>query len=60
VAVGAISAVALMGLLATKELATAHGSVRSRVIARFCDVGVWPLLAAIAVTAVIKLIEALT
>ena len=59
VAVGVISAVVLLSLLATKELATAHGSVRSRLIARFCNVGVWPLLAAFAVTLVMKVIEEL-
>ncbi len=59
-AVGVISAVALLGLLTTKELATAHGSVRSRMVARFCDIGVWPLLAAFAATVVIKVVEVLT
>lgn len=60
VAVGVVGAVALIGLLATKEMATAHGSVRGRLIARFCDVGVWPLLAAFAVTVALKVAEVLT
>ena len=60
VAMGVIGAVALVGLLTTKELAMAHASVRSRLIARFCDVGIWPLVAAFAVTVVLKVVEVLT
>ncbi len=59
VAVGVVGAVALVALLTTKELATAHASVRSRLIARFCDVAIWPLLAAFAVTVVLKVVEVL-
>jgi hypothetical protein len=58
-AVAVVAVVALIGLLMTKELASATQSGKAGLIARFCDVGIFPLVVAFAVTVGIKVVQIL-
>jgi hypothetical protein len=58
-AIGIISVLALIALLTTKELASAGQSGTSRLVAKYCDIGILPLTFAFAVTVVVKVIEIL-
>ncbi len=58
-AIAVVGVLALIGLLMTKELASAGQSGNSKLVARFCDVGVLPLAVAFAVTVGIKVVQIL-
>jgi H+/Cl- antiporter ClcA len=59
VALGVVCVLALIALLTTKELASAGQSGNSRLIAKFCDIGILPLVVAFGVTVVIKVVDIL-
>jgi hypothetical protein len=56
---GVICVLALIALLTTKELASAGQSGTSKLVARYCDIGILPLAAAFGVTVIIKVVEIL-
>ncbi len=59
VALGVVCVLALITLLTTKELATAGQSGNSKLIARFCDIGILPLVVAFGITVIVKVVEIL-
>jgi hypothetical protein len=58
-AVGVLGTVTLIALLTIKELAAVQSSPVSRLVARFSDVGILPMMVAFAVTVAIKVAEML-
>jgi hypothetical protein len=59
VALGVVCVIALIALLTTKELASAGESGSSKFIARFCDIGILPLVVTFGITVIIKVVDIL-
>ena len=56
-ALGIAATVSLIIFLVTKELANAHRSGPSMRIAKFANVGIWPLTAVFAILIILKAFE---
>ena len=59
VGLGVVCVLALIALLTTKELASAGQTGNSKLVARFCDIGILPLVVAFGITVVVKVAEIL-
>lgn len=59
-AIGVSSIIALIWLLMAKEITSVSQSGTSKLVARFCDVGILPLTITFAVTTFIKVVEILS
>jgi|WetSurMetagenome_2_1015567.scaffolds.fasta_scaffold1491205_1 hypothetical protein len=59
VGLGVVCVFALIALLTTKELASAGQTGNSKLIAKFCDIGILPLVVAFGITVVVKVAEIL-